>query len=73
MIKLTDNNEIVLTGNRCMPFGLVRKVVTKYGEILVRDEEIDALEFVKRAHIVDLPVTAEERDFLQEMHLAYRL
>lgn len=73
MIKLTDNNEIVLTGNRCMPFGLVRKVVTKYGAILVRGEEIDALEFVNRVFNVDLPITDEERDFLREMHLAYRL
>lgn len=56
-----------------MPFDLVRKVVTKYGEILVRGEEIDAQKFVERAQIVDLPVTDEERDFLLEMHLAYRL
>lgn len=73
MIKLTSHNEIVLTANRCMPFDLVRKVVTKYGEILVRGEEIDAQKFVERAQIVDLPVTDEERDFLLEMHLAYRL
>lgn len=73
MIKLTDNNEIVLTGNSQMPFGLVRDVVNQYSCLLVRGEEITGADLLDRIFAVDLPITPLEHEFLEEMHLAYRL